>query len=125
MNDSGEIIIAAAQAADDKKAGDIVSIDLRGVSLVADYFLICEGRSATQVKAIAQGIVETLQENEVQVFSREGYRDGKWILLDFGSVVVHVFQEEERKYFDLERLWGDAPQFPFPFHEDMLEQKKE
>ncbi|KKM11191.1 hypothetical protein SY88_09880 [Clostridiales bacterium PH28_bin88] len=98
----------AAGAADDKKAMDIVILDLQGVSLITDYFLICTGRSATQVQSIAQHIEEKLEEQEVHMLRREGYREARWILLDYGHIVVHIFQEEDRAFYNLERLWGDA-----------------
>ena len=99
-----------AEAASDKKAQDIVFIDMQNVSLVADYFIICSGTSVPQVKAIADNIEEKLQEAGHQVIHREGYREGRWVLLDYGTCVAHIFLTEEREFYHLERLWGDAPQ---------------
>jgi ribosome-associated protein len=97
-----------AEAADEQKAFDVVILDLRGVSLIADYFLICSGRSSVQVKAIAEGIEAFVEKEGCRILHREGKREGYWVLLDYGSVVVHVFREEERRFYALERLWGDA-----------------
>lgn len=99
-----------AEAASDKKASDILFIDMKNVSLVADYFIICSGNSVPQVKAIADNIEEKLHEAGHEMIHREGYREGRWILLDYGTCVAHVFLTEEREFYHLERLWGDAPQ---------------
>ncbi|MEN6414507.1 MAG: ribosome silencing factor [Veillonellales bacterium] len=95
-------------AADDKKAYDIITLDMQGISLVTDYFIICSANSTTQVKAIADHIEEKLAEQTVKLLHKEGYRDGRWVLLDFGGCVVHIFLEEERRFYNLEQLWGDA-----------------
>lgn len=104
-----EIMILAAKAADDKKAENMVVLNMKGVSLVADYFVICHGNSEKQVQAIAREIKEKAEENEVTVKRMEGFEDARWILLDLGDVIAHVFHKEERNYYHLERLWGDAP----------------
>ena len=98
----------AVKAAEDKKARNITILDIREVSIIADYFLICTGRSSTQVQAIVEGIQEKLKEENVTALRREGFREGDWVLLDYGDVVAHVFQEAERQFYNLERLWGDA-----------------
>lgn len=95
-------------AAEDKKARDVRTLHLSELSIITDYFVICSGNSTTQVKAIADNVEEKLKEQGVLPLRREGMREGHWILLDYGSVVVHVFLEEERTYYNLERLWGDA-----------------
>jgi ribosome-associated protein len=96
-------------AADDKKAQDLTILDLREVSSVTDYFVICTGNSSTQTKAISDNIEEKLEkEHNLRLLRREGYRQGGWILLDYGSVVVHIFKPEERQFYNIERLWGDA-----------------
>jgi ribosome-associated protein len=96
-------------AADDKKAQDITILDLKEVSSVTDYFVICTGSTATQTKAIADNIEEKLeQDHNLRLLRREGYQSGSWILLDYGSVVVHIFKPEERDFYNIERLWGDA-----------------
>lgn len=103
-----QIAVDAAKFADDKKAQDIVVLDISQISVVCDYFVIASGNSSTQVKAIADYIEAKLQEMGSELLRREGIREGRWVLLDFGDVVVHVFQDEERQYYNLERLWGDA-----------------
>lgn len=76
--------------------------------MIADYFVLLTGRSSTQVQAIADSIEEMLTGQGVRLLRREGYQEARWILLDFGSVVVHVFRDEDRRFYSLERLWGDA-----------------
>ena len=99
---------AVAAAASDKKAKDIVILDMRGISMVTDYFVICSANSTTQVQAIADHIEEQLKNAGVRPLAKEGYREAHWILLDYGSCVVHVFVEEDRQFYNLERLWGEA-----------------
>lgn len=110
MPDSIQIARWAAKAAEERKAREVVILDLRDITLIADYFVICSGRSSVQVQAIAQNVIDCLKSQEVKVLHQEGLRDGYWVLLDYGSVIVHVFQEEEREFYSLERLWGDAGQ---------------
>ncbi|MCL6559669.1 MAG: ribosome silencing factor [Firmicutes bacterium] len=98
----------AVQAAEDKKAADVTVLDIREVSIIADYFIICSGRSSTHVQAIVEHIQEKLAGRGLFPLRREGFREGGWVLLDYGDVVVHVFQEAERRFYNLERLWGDA-----------------
>ncbi|HHY40415.1 MAG TPA: ribosome silencing factor [Syntrophaceticus sp.] len=100
--------IKAAQAAAEKKAHNVVVLDLRGIFPVADYFVICSGRSTTHLGAIAQEIQEELGKAGEGFFRKQGTPQSGWILLDYGSVVVHIFSEEARRFYDLEHLWGDA-----------------
>jgi ribosome-associated protein len=104
-----ELLQIAVKAADDKRAEDIVALNMKGISLIADYFIICHGNSDKQVQAIARGIKDTAEENQFGVRRMEGFDEAKWILIDLGDVVVHVFHRDERIYYNLERLWGDAP----------------
>jgi ribosome-associated protein len=104
-----EVAKLAWQGAAEKKALDPVLLQMHKLTIVADYFLIASGRTALSVRAIADGIVEKLAENQLFPQGREGYEEGRWILLDYGSVVVHVFSEQGREYYNLERLWRDAP----------------
>lgn len=92
----------------DKKAADIVLLDIAGLTTLADYFVICSGASERQLGAIADGIVEGLREDGVRPIGREGSANAHWLLLDFGAVVVHVMAPPEREFYQLERLWGDG-----------------
>jgi len=107
-NKNNSLSTQIAAAASDKKAHDIVILDMKEVSLVTDYFIICSANSTTQVKAIADNIEEKLAENGIQPLHKEGYREGRWILLDYGDCVAHIFVEDDRRFYNLERLWGDA-----------------
>jgi ribosome-associated protein len=102
-----------AKAADDRKAQDIVILDMRGVTLIADYFIICHGNSTTQTRAIADSVEEKMREQGIRVLRREGVSEGTWILLDYGHYVVHIFTEQDRSFYGLERLWGDAKRIEF------------
>ncbi|MFC7372701.1 ribosome silencing factor [Fictibacillus iocasae] len=97
------------KAADDKRAEDIVVLEMKGISLVADYFVICHGNSEKQVQAIAKEMKDSAAENELHIKRMEGFDQARWVLLDLGNVVAHVFHREERSYYNLEKLWGDAP----------------
>ncbi|WP_424991763.1 ribosome silencing factor [Paenibacillus turpanensis] len=99
---------AAYKAAEDKKAGNIIVLNLTNISLIADYFIICHGNSDTQVQAIANEIRKTAHELNVNVKGIEGMDSARWVLVDLGDVVVHIFHREEREYYNIERLWSDA-----------------
>lgn len=107
---SGEAVArVAARAALDKRAVDLVVLDLQGMSSLADFFLVCTGRSTAQMDTIAEAIAVTLRAEGIRVRHREGTAESGWLLLDYGDVVVHIFGEEPRAFYGLERLWGDAP----------------
>lgn len=107
---SGETIVRmGARAALDKKADEIVVLDLQGLSTMADFFLVCSGTSATQIDTIAEAVRETLKAAGVRPRHLEGTAQSGWLLLDYGDVVIHVFLGETRAFYALERLWGDAP----------------
>jgi ribosome-associated protein len=108
MNQASVLKIAA-KACDDKRAEDILALDMEGISLVADYFLICHGNSDKQVQAIAREIKDQAEENGIDVKKMEGFDEARWVLVDLGDVIVHVFHKDERSYYNLEKLWGDAP----------------
>lgn len=99
---------AAGEAAQGKKARDLVALDLRSLSGVADYFLICSGDSEVQVKAIAEAVEEKLKLHGARPWHVEGLEGRRWVLLDYVELVVHVFHHRTREYYLLERLWGDA-----------------
>jgi ribosome-associated protein len=112
---SEELALLAMVAASDKKAGDIVALDVSQLLVVTEYFVIATGRTNVQVRAIADEVEEQLREiGEEKPIGREGEGEDKWVLLDYGDVVVHVFQPAERDFYRLEKLWGDAPRLEFP-----------
>ena len=97
-----------AKAADDKKASQILVMDMRKLTTSTDYFIVCSGGSAIQTRAIADNIIEQLDIAGRQFLHREGYKSGEWILLDYGDCVAHIFTAESREFYGLENLWGDA-----------------
>lgn len=102
------LVKTAARVAEARKAYDITILDISTVSVIADYFLICTGRSSIHVRSIAEEIRKAI-EKEVGLFPRlEGWREARWVLMDYGDLVVHIFLEDERRFYNLERLWGDA-----------------
>jgi len=107
--DSKTKSLLCLKAAIEKKAQDPVLLELKEITSFTDYFLLCTGKSDRQVQAIAQAIEETLRKKGIRPLGEEGTREGKWILLDYADVVVHVFLEPVRRFYDLEGLWIDAP----------------
>ncbi|MDY4696434.1 ribosome silencing factor [Selenomonas sp. WCA-380-WT-3B 3/] len=108
-----EMSKAICKAASDKKARDIVVMDMQGLMSSTDYFVICSANTATQVRAIADNIEEKLAEQGAAFLHKEGYREGEWVLMDYGDVIAHIFMQEAREYYALERLWGDAKLTPY------------
>ena len=106
---AAEGAVLAAREALEKKAKEVMVIDLRDLSSVTDYFVICTGDSDIQVQAIARNIKDKVTEAGLNLLRMEGYMHAQWVLLDFGDVVVHVFHHDARAFYSLERLWGDAP----------------
>lgn len=104
-----ELLKLAISAAQEIKPGTLVLLNLRGISSYTDRFLICSAASERQVHAIADRIEERLASKKVRPHHREGYEEAKWILLDYGDLIIHVFDQETKDYYDLERLWRDAP----------------
>ena len=99
---------AIVDIAEEKKASNIVLLDIRNVSIIADYFVICSGNTERQVKAIAKDIEENLDKKDVHPRAKEGIDQGRWALLDYGDVIVHIFAPVEREYYRLEKLWSNA-----------------
>lgn len=99
----------AARAALDKKAKDTTILELKELTVITDYFVVCSGESTTQVKAIAENIEKVLKERLQKPLGIEGLSSARWILMDYGDVIVHVFEEETRAYYELEKFWMDAP----------------
>ncbi|WP_268912965.1 ribosome silencing factor [Lentilactobacillus sp. SPB1-3] len=107
--DSKDIAQIAVRAADSKRANDIVVLDMQNVSLMADYFVIADANSNRQVKAIADEIADQMSASKIEIYQVSGRDTAKWILIDLGEVIVHVFQTDERDFYNLEKLWSDAP----------------
>ncbi len=118
MNTPKEIALRAAKALDEHKGLGIKLLEVTDVTSIADYFLICTGTASTHVKTLCDyveaAVVDELGE---ELLHREGHRGGTWVLLDFGCLVVHVFTNETREFYDLERLWNDAKEVPLNFGE--------
>lgn len=103
-----ELLNLALAAAEDKKAMNVVALDLRGISLISDYFVICHGNSDTQVQSIATEIRKRVHEAGLEIRGVEGMDSARWVLMDLGDVIVHIFHRDERDYYNIERLWSDA-----------------
>ena len=98
----------AVSAADDKKAHDLVALDISEIASFADYFLICTGDSSRQIQAVADEVEERLEEHGIRPSHVEGYQHAEWVLMDYTDVVIHIFSKSARAYYDLERLWRDG-----------------
>ena len=103
-----EMALTLARALDSKKGKNIRVLEINNVTTLADYFVLCTGTSAPQLKALADAGEKAMKEAGILPHHIEGHRGGTWVLMDFSSVVVHIFMDEARKFYDLERLWGDA-----------------
>jgi ribosome-associated protein len=106
--------VLCAEAALDKKGTDLVVLDVREHTSIADYFVLVSGRSDTQVRSIAENVEDVCRKSGYRKLAVEGLRHGQWVLLDFGDVVVHVFYAPVREFYDLERLWSEAPRRALP-----------
>jgi ribosome-associated protein len=109
-SDPADLAHRVVEIASDKKANDIVMLRTAELTTMADFFVICSGRSDRQVQALAGAIVDELREEGIRPLGTEGRASSRWVLLDYGSVIVHVFAPEEREFYGLERLWGKAAQ---------------
>lgn len=112
--ESWEKALLISRFALDKKAYDLVLLEVSEVTSIADYFIICSGRSDRQVQSIAQGIEEDLGKEGITPFSVEGQTRGQWVLMDFSDVIVHIFYQPVREFYDLEGLWSHAPRVNLP-----------
>ena len=113
--------MTAASAASDRKAQDMVAIDIRKIASFAEFFLICSGSSTRQVQAIADEVMERLRDEcDARPLHTEGYEAATWVLLDYGDLIVHIFTGESRAFYQLERLWRDAERVALP--EEMVKQ---
>ena len=109
MSIEKEMAKIACKAIDDKKGQDIKVIDIHNVSVIADYFVIASGTNSNQVQAIVDNVEEQLGRAGYEAKQIEGNRSSSWILMDYGDVIIHVFDEENREFYNLEKLWKDAP----------------
>ncbi len=115
MNDkSWEKALRCAQSALDKKAYDLVALKVTALTPVADYFIVCTGRSDTQVRSICEAIGEALSAQGIHPLAVEGFVNGQWVLMDFGDVVVHIFYEDVREFYNLDGLWANALRCELP-----------
>ena len=108
MDQSLNMVKIAYDALDDKLAEDIKIIDIRSISVLADYFIIADGNNKNQVQAMVGNVQEELFKAGYEMKQMEGYREGNWILLDFGDIIIHIFDKENRLFYDLERIWKDG-----------------
>lgn len=109
-----ELVTAAAAAASDKQATEIVAFDVSEQLVITDAFLVCSASNERQVKAVVDAVEDRLRELGAKPVRREGERDGRWVLIDYADIVVHVQHSEERAFYALERLWRDCPVIPLP-----------
>jgi ribosome-associated protein len=114
FKDSKEKSLFCAKAALEKKAFNITILELKKASSLTDYFLICSGRSDRQVQAIAESIEEKMREKGARPLGEEGMREGRWVLMDYDDVVIHIFYDPVRRHYDLEGLWIEAPRIDPP-----------
>ena len=117
MMEPRELALGIARTLSDKKATDILVLDVGERTVITDYMIICSGRAATQVKALVEAVEEKLSEAGVEPRRKDGTGEGRWAVLDYGVAMVHVFHEQERAYYQLERLWSDGTN-ALPFEED-------
>ena len=111
LREPRELAEKAASLASEKKAYKILIMEVTGKSSLSDYIIICHGKSTRQVKAVAEHIREKLKKEGVRLIGSEGLSEGRWVLLDYSDVIIHIFQEPLRVFYDLEGLWSDAPSF--------------
>ncbi len=103
-----QILEIVVEACEDRKAENCIALDMQHLTPVADYFVICHGNNERQVQAIARSVKESLEENGQEIKRMEGFEQARWVLIDIGDIICHVFHKDERSYYNLERLWGDA-----------------
>lgn len=114
------VVQKIAQALYDKKAKDIIALDVRNLTIICDYMVIATGRSATQVKALADEVDDQMAQMGLTPRRTEGAAEGRWVVMDYGDILVHIFHLEERAYYNLERLWEDGQnRLPLPFDQTL------
>lgn len=114
-------VLTLCEVLDSKKATDILAVNVGDKTIIADWFIIASGRSTTQVKALCDELEEKAAESGLIPRRKEGYQEGRWIVMDFGSILVHIFHPEEREYYKLERLWVDDPQHCIDYSKEHAE----
>ncbi len=107
--EANELAHAAVEIIADKKAANILMLDMRDVTLLADYFILCSGTSNRQIQAISEGLLDGLKKAGSKQATVEGSAESGWVLVDFGDIIVHIFSPEQRAYYQLEELWSEAP----------------
>lgn len=105
---STEMANKAVEILKDKKAKDIRMLDIHEISTLSDYFIIVTGTSTTQIQAMADALEEKMEQSGFKLHHKEGFRNGRWILVDYGNIIVHIFHDEERQFYNIERIWVDA-----------------
>ena len=106
---SDQLLKLAVEATENKKAEDIISLNMKGISDMTDYFVVCHGNNEKQVQSIARAVKDAANEAEIEVKRMEGFNEARWILIDLANVVVHIFHKDERDYYNIEKLYRDAP----------------
>lgn len=108
MVTEAELVQMIADAAGEEDAQDLIILDVNEKTIVADYFVICSGRNLVHIHSIADHVEQKLKEQGIKPQRREGYEEGKWVILDYASTILHIFRQQEREYYKLENLWADA-----------------
>lgn len=108
MHKDEKLVQIIVEACLDEKAQDVIILQVRELTIIADYFIIASGKSAVQVKNIVDYVEEAMAEYDIAPIRREGHQEGVWVVLDYGPIILHVFRDKEREYYNLENLWGDA-----------------
>lgn len=111
--DNKEFVKVAVELLEEKKAENIKVLDIHEISVMADYFIIASASNLSQVKAISDQLEQKLFENGLKLLHSEGYQTARWVLLDFGNIIIHIFYKDEREFYQLERVWGDAKEITF------------
>jgi len=118
LKETKEAIEIVVNACEDRKAENCIVLNMNGLTPIADYYIICHGNNERQVQAIARSVKETLEEHDEQIVRMEGFEQARWILIDVGDIICHIFHRDERAYYNLERLWGDAVEVSVGEQED-------
>lgn len=113
MEKTEKYLKTVVEALSEKKGDDTVVLDLRGLTQIADYFIICTGSSVPHIRALSDGVESKLKESKIKPLHIEGQRNNSWIILDYGDILVHIFNPETREYYELERFWLDARRITF------------